>query len=58
MQVTLLYNNRAHLGNETENTYNVLQIGYMLTTVHGSFSISNYDKSAEFLAKLKFKFLV
>ena len=49
---------RSPSWNETENTYNALQIGNIMTTVHGSSSISNYDKSAQFEAQLKFKFLV
>jgi len=44
--------------NETENTYNALQIGNIMTTVHGSSFISNYDKSAQFEAQLKFKIFV
>jgi len=53
-----LYKKGTHLWNETEDTYNALQNGNTITTVHGSLSISNYDKSAQFEAQLKFKFLV
>jgi hypothetical protein len=53
-----MYKKGAHLWNETENAYNVLQIGNTMTTVHGSLSINNYDKSAQFEEQLKFKFLV
>lgn len=36
--------------------HSVLQIGNTMTTFHGSLSINNYDKSAEFEEQLKFKF--
>ena len=58
MHIRQLYKKGAHLWNETENTYNALQIGNTMTTVHGSLPISNYDKSAQFEAQLKFTFLV
>jgi hypothetical protein len=51
-------NKGAHLWNENENTYNALQICNTMTTVYNSFSVSNYDKSGQFEAQLKFKFSV